>query len=200
MRNLSASGESTVHRRDGISFPAEFSLTPILEQGRVSGSVLSFRDISQRFALDRMKDEFVSTVSHELRTPLTSIRGALGLLSAGLLGDMSPKATELLRIAVANTARPVPLINDILDLERMESGRSVLQIRGLDIGDLARQAVETMQSMAQNAGIQLECVAPNCSAEADADRIVQVFTNLLSNAIKFSPPGSRVFLTLEPHD
>lgn len=196
----SSAGQDALYRRDGSSVPVEFAAAPMMEHGRVVGTVLSLRDISQRHALDRMKDEFVSTVSHELRTPLTSIRGALGLLSAGLLGDMSPKATELLRIAVANTDRLVRLINDILDLERMESGRSVLQIRGIDIGDLARQAVETMQSMAQNAGIQLECVAPDCSAEADADRIVQVFTNLLSNAIKFSPPGSRVFLTLEPHD
>jgi PAS domain S-box-containing protein len=196
----SSAGQDALYRRDGSSVPVEFAAAPMMEHGRVVGTVLSLRDISQRHALDRMKDEFVSTVSHELRTPLTSIRGALGLLSAGLLGDMSPKAAELLRIAVANTDRLVRLINDILDLERMESGRSVLQIRALDIGDLARQAVETMQSMAQDAGIRLECVAPSCSSEADADRIVQVFTNLLSNAIKFSPSGSRVSLTLEPRD
>jgi PAS domain S-box-containing protein len=196
----SSAGQDALYRRDGSSVPVEFAAAPMMEHGRVVGTVLSLRDISQRHALDRMKDEFVSTVSHELRTPLTSIRGALGLLSAGLLGDMSHKATELLRIAVANTDRLVRLINDILDLERMESGRSVLQIRALDIGDLARQAVETMQSMAQDANIRLECTAPSCSAEADADRIVQVFTNLLSNAIKFSPPGSRVSLTLEPGD
>ena len=115
-RNVSAASETTVYRRDGTAFPAEFSLTPILDQGRFSGSVLSFRDISQRFALDRMKDEFVSTVSHELRTPLTSIRGALGLLSAGLLGTVSDKAANLLRIALSNSDRLVRLINDILDL------------------------------------------------------------------------------------
>ncbi len=196
----SSAGQDALYRRDGSSVPVEFAAAPMMEHGRVVGTVLSLRDISQRHALDRMKDEFVSTVSHELRTPLTSIRGALGLLSAGLLGDMSPKAAELLRIAVANTDRLVRLINDILDLERMESGRSVLQIRALDIGDLARQAVETMQSMAVAADIRLECTAPSCSAEADSDRIVQVFTNLLSNAIKFSPAGSRVSLTVEPAD
>ncbi len=93
-RTVLPPAETTVYKRDGRSFPAEFSLTPILEQGRVSGSVLSFRDISQRFALDRMKDEFVSTVSHELRTPLTSIRGALGLLSAGLLGNIERQGRQ----------------------------------------------------------------------------------------------------------
>ena len=73
---MPVAGEDTIYRADGGSFPAEYALTPIMEQGRFSGSVLSFRDISQRYALDRLKDEFISTVSHELRTPLTSIRGA----------------------------------------------------------------------------------------------------------------------------
>ena len=81
-----AAGEDTIFRADGGAFPAEYVLTPMVDQGRFSGSVLSFRDISQRYALDRMKDEFISTVSHELRTPLTSIRGALGLLSSGHTG------------------------------------------------------------------------------------------------------------------
>ena len=91
--------------------------------------MLSFRDISQRYALDRMKDEFVSTVSHELRTPLTSIRGALGLLSSGMLGVINEKAANLLRIALSNSERLVRLINDILDLERTQSGREPLSFR-----------------------------------------------------------------------
>src|ERR1035438_4228057 len=93
-----SAGEDTIFRACGSSFPAEYALTPILDQGRFSGSVLSFRDISQRFALDRLKDEFISTVSHELRTPLTSIRGALGLLSSGILTKLDGKAADLLRI------------------------------------------------------------------------------------------------------
>ena len=97
--------------------PAEYVLTPLFGQNRSSnGFVLSFRDISQRFALDRLKDEFISTVSHELRTPLTSIRGALGLLSSGILGKVSDKASNLLRIALTNSDRLVRLINDILGL------------------------------------------------------------------------------------
>ena len=119
-------GEGTIFRSNGTGFPAEFFLNPILDQGRFSGSVLSFRDISQRYALDRMKDEFVSTVSHELRTPLTSIRGALGLLSSGMLGVINEKAANLLRIALSNSERLVRLINDILDLERTQSGREPL--------------------------------------------------------------------------
>jgi PAS domain S-box-containing protein len=123
-RQKAAAGEDTIFRADGSSFPAEYVLTPIADQGRFSGSVLSFRDISQRYALDRLKDEFISTVSHELRTPLTSIRGALGLLSSGILGEVNDKAANLLRIALTNSDRLVRLINDILDLERIQSGAS----------------------------------------------------------------------------
>jgi len=195
-RNLSASGEITVYRRDHTSFPAEFSLTPILEQGRFSGSVLSFRDISQRFALDRMKDEFVSTVSHELRTPLTSIRGALGLLSAGLLGQVSDKAANLLRIALSNSDRLVRLINDILDLERIQSGREPLTFRPVSLSEIVRQAIDGMQPVADAAGVQLIHNANPVQISADPDRLLQVITNLLSNAVKFSPPGATVSITL----
>jgi PAS domain S-box-containing protein len=195
-RNLSASAEITVYRRDGSSFPAEFSLTPILEQGRFTGSVLSFRDISQRFALDRMKDEFVSTVSHELRTPLTSIRGALGLLSAGLLGTVSEKAANLLRIALSNSDRLVRLINDILDLERIQSGREPLTFRPIALSEIVRQAIDGMQPVADAARIQLIHDANAVTLSADPDRLLQVITNLLSNAVKFSPEGATVAVTL----
>jgi PAS domain S-box-containing protein len=195
-RSLSASAEITVYSRDGRSFPAEFSLTPILEQGRVSGSVLSFRDISQRFALDRMKDEFVSTVSHELRTPLTSIRGALGLLSAGMLGTVSDKAANLLRIALSNSDRLVRLINDILDLERIQSGREPLTFRPITLSEIVRQAIDGMQPVADAAGVQLIHDANIVELSADPDRLLQVITNLLSNAVKFSPEGATVSVTL----
>jgi PAS domain S-box-containing protein len=195
-RSLSASAEITVFAHDGRSFPAEFSLTPILEQGRVSGSVLSFRDISQRFALDRMKDEFVSTVSHELRTPLTSIRGALGLLSAGMLGTVSDKAANLLRIALSNSDRLVRLINDILDLERIQSGREPLTFRPIMLSEIVRQAIDGMQPVADAAGVQLIHDANVVELSADPDRLLQVITNLLSNAVKFSPEGATVSVTL----
>ena len=195
-QNLAASGETTVFRRDGSSFPAEYSLTPILDQGRFSGSVLSFRDISQRFALDRMKDEFVSTVSHELRTPLTSIRGALGLLSAGILGTVSDKAANLLRIALSNSDRLVRLINDILDLERIQSGREPLTFRPIALGEIVRQAIDGMQPVADAAGVQLIHDSNLVRLTADPDRLLQVITNLLSNAVKFSPDGATVAVTL----
>jgi PAS domain S-box-containing protein len=191
------SGQDVFYRKNGVSFPVEFSLTPMVEHSVAVGSVLSFRDISQRYALDRMKDEFVSTVSHELRTPLTSIRGALGLLSAGLLGEMGDKASNLLRIAVANSDRLVRLINDILDLERMQSGRAPLTYRSCCLEELARQAIDGMTPMAEAAKVQLVLDSEPMKIEADSDRLQQVMTNLLSNAVKFSPPNSQVTIKLE---
>ena len=158
-------------------------------------------DLRQRNEMDSVKDEFISTVSHELRTPLTSIRGALGLLSAGLMGKVDDKAANLLRIASTNTDRLVRLINDILDLERMSSGSAPLQPRPCSMRDLVLQSVDTMSSMAENAKVRLEpSLEPGNSPltiEADPDRIQQVLTNLFSNAIKFSPPGSTVRVTSE---
>ena len=157
--------------------------------------------LAQRSDMDVVKDEFISTVSHELRTPLTSIRGALGLLSAGMMGNVDAKAQNLLRIASSNTERLIRLINDILDLERMESGRAPLKLRRCSILELAREAVETMTPMADGASIHLElvCNAPRDSIyfDADSDRILQVLTNLLSNAIKFSPGGSKVAVQID---
>jgi signal transduction histidine kinase len=161
------------------------------------------RELTQRSALDSLKDEFVSTVSHELRTPLTSIRGALGLLSAGVLGNVEPKAQNLLRIALTNTDRLIRLINDILDLERMESGRSILEVRRCSLPDLIHQATETMTAMAEAANIRItispaaSAVLPSVFFDGDSDRILQVLTNLLSNAIKFSPAASTVTIDVE---
>ena len=195
---IPATGEDTIFRANGVGFAAEYFLNPILDQGRYSGSVLSFRDISQRYALDRLKDEFVATVSHELRTPLTSIRGALGLLSSGILGDVSDKATNLLRIALSNSDRLVRLINDILDLERAQSGREPLVFRPVQMAELVRQSMDGMQLVAESAGVLLIHDKTQVEITADADRLLQVLTNLLSNAVKFSPPNSAVSVVIRP--
>ncbi len=157
--------------------------------------------LQERTELDSVKDEFISTVSHELRTPLTSIRGALGLLSAGLMGKVDDRAANLLRIASSNTDRLVRLINDILDLERMSSGSAPLQVRTCSVRDLILQSVDTMTAMATEAKVSLavapEIGNPTQMCEVDPDRLQQVFTNLLSNAIKFSPVGAVVRIRTE---
>ncbi len=197
-RHNATVGEENIFRADGTSFPAEYALTPIKDQGSFSGSVLSLHDISQRNALDRLKDEFISTVSHELRTPLTSIRGALGLLSSGILGQVSEKASNLLRIALTNSDRLVRLINDILDLERIQSGREPLSFRPVQLSDIVKQSIGDLQPLADSAGVRLLHDSTHVEIDADPYRLLQVLTNLLSNAVKFSPPNSTVSVMLRP--
>jgi CheY-like chemotaxis protein len=191
-------GEDPIYRSDGTPLPTEYFFTPILDHGRFSGSVLSFRDISQRYALDRLKDEFISTVSHELRTPLTSIRGALGLLSSGILGELNDKASNLLRIATTNSDRLVRLINDILDLERIQNGRAPISLRPVQLLQVVHQAIDGMQPVADAAGVQLLHDTTQIEVLGDTDRLLQVVTNLLSNAVKFSPPNSTVSVMMRP--
>ncbi len=150
------------------------------------------RDITERYEIDRMKNEFISVVSHEIRTPLTSIRGSLGLLTGGVVGDLKPQGAELLTIAVNNTDRLIRLINDILDLEKIESGNMELHIAAHPVEELVERASAEMRGLAENQGIAIEIGAQSCLVNADGDAVVQVLTNLLSNAIKFSGSGSRV--------
>jgi signal transduction histidine kinase/DNA-binding response OmpR family regulator len=149
-------------------------------------------DITERRAIERMKDEFISTVSHELRTPLTSIRGALGLLSSGRLGKLEDKAQRLLEIASTNTDRLVRLINDILDIERIESGKVMLLKSETDAAELVRHAADIVRPLADAQNIELAVEAESSRLVADPDRMIQTLTNLLGNAVKFSPVGSTV--------
>jgi PAS domain S-box-containing protein len=189
-------GRATLRQSDGGDVPIEYTSSTIIgSDGAASGVVVTFRDISERLAIERMKDEFVSTVSHELRTPLTAIRGALGLLGAGLLGTPAPKAQRMLEIALSNTERLGRLINDILDLEKMESGRVELNRKPVAAADLLRQAAEGLASMGERAGVRIQVNAATAELLVDSDRILQMLINLISNAIKFSPSGTTVDVT-----
>lgn len=179
-------------RKDGTSFSVEYIANPIVQWDGSTAVVLTFQDVSERRAVERMKDEFISVVSHELRTPLTSIRGSLGLLANGVLGPVSEKGQRMLGIAVSNTDRLVRLINDILDIERMESGKVTLDERVCEASDLIFEAVEALQVVAQKEGVRLVAVPTEASVYADPDRIVQTLTNLIGNAIKFSPAGTTI--------
>jgi len=182
-------------RKDGTSFPVEYISAPMREGDKTTGVVVTFRDISERRAVERLKDEFVSVVSHELRTPLTSIRGALGLLTSGLIGALPERGQRMLEIAVNNTDRLVRLINDILDIERMQSGKVTMQRQLCDAAALLQQASDEMRALADKAGVRLVVRPHPLRLWADPDRIVQTLTNLLSNAIKFSPPHTTVELS-----
>lgn len=187
-------------RRDGTVISVEYGSTPIVEQNIIVGAVVAFRDITERQVVERMKDEFISVVSHELRTPLTSIHGSLGMLASGLLEGEPETSKRLLTIAAESTERLVRLINDILDIERIESGRVTMVRQICDAAELLAQAAATMQGMADRFGVSLAVTATPLSLWADPDRILQTLTNLLSNAIKFSPPGATIELSAQPQE
>ncbi|MBW4426376.1 MAG: response regulator [Nostoc desertorum CM1-VF14] len=180
-------------RKDGTEFPAEASISKI-DMGNETFYTVILRDITERKQIERMKDEFVSVVSHELRTPLTSIHGSLGMLASGLLATDSEQGKRLLQIATDSSERLVRLINDILDIERIESGKAKMEPEICNIVDLVTQAVNVMQPLADKAGMTLSISPLSGQVLVDSDRIVQTLTNLLSNAIKFSSPGSTVWL------
>ena len=176
-------------RPDGETFPVEITASPLMDEDVVRGAVVVFRDVTQRREVDRMKNEFLSVVSHELRTPLTSIRGSLGLLAGGTLGDLTPRAQSMASIALESTERLTRLINDILDLERIETGTRPMELAAIDAAELLRASAKEMAGFARDSAIRVEIGDAPGRVLADRDRIVQTLTNLLGNAIKFSAPG-----------
>ena len=156
-------------------------------------------DISERRRIERLKDEFVATVSHELRTPLTSIAGALGLLTGNTTGKLPDSAKRLLTIAYRNSQRLVRLLNDILDIEKMESGKVVFDFNRVEVRSLVEQAIEANRAVAEgfDVRIRLDPASVAIDVRADSNRLVQAITNLLSNAVKFSPPGGEVTVAVE---
>ena len=169
------------------------------DRNKVKGFFALTSDISDRKAIERMKDEFISVVSHELRTPLTSIHGSLKLLATGKLGTLSEEGQQMLEVADENTDRLVRLVNNILDLQRIESGKVKMEKQVCSVADLMIQATEAMQTMAQQHNIKLETTPVPVSIWADPDYMMQTLTNLLSNAIKFSSPDDTVWLTAKPN-
>ncbi|MCH8221807.1 MAG: GAF domain-containing protein [Chloroflexi bacterium] len=170
------------------------------EDGRPISTRGIFRDVGARLEVEKMKDEFVSMVSHELRTPLTSIRGSLGMLASGLLEDRPEQARRMLEIASANTDRLVRLINDILDIERIESRAIDMDLAAVDAREVIGQAAEEMQSFADERMVRLDARPGTAWVMADRDRIVQTLTNLISNAVKFSEPESTVTIDCHQED
>jgi PAS domain S-box-containing protein len=163
-----------------------------LVEGQAVGVVVAFTDISERNALDRMKDEFISTVSHELRTPLTSLRAALGLVAAGALNARPERIKQMMEIAIGNTDRLVRLVNDILDLERIGSGKAELRRTMCSMDELMRRTTALLATAAQKSNVRFVIEAGDVQVYGDADRILQMLTNLVSNAIKFSPQSETV--------
>jgi len=178
-------------RRSGEQFPFELGMYEIKsDTGRRFGGHI--RDLSERREVDRLKKEFVAVVSHELRTPLTSVRGSLSLLANGALGDLPDEAKEVVAIAERNTVRLMHLINDILDLERLEAGRMPMYVSLHPLKSVFDRSLESVRVMADQQEVAIEVVPTEARVLGDADRLVQVLVNLMSNAVKFSPKKSVV--------
>jgi PAS domain S-box-containing protein len=184
------------YHQNGKVLDCEWYNSVLLDNSGQMESVFSLAlDVTERHQVERMKDEFISIVSHELRTPLTSIYGSLSMLTSGLLDPQSAKGKRLLTIAVDSTDRLMRLVNDILDVERIESGTVKMVKAVWMVSELMEKAVDVIQPLADQAGIHLSVSNLGGQVWVDADRLIQTFTNLLSNAIKFSPPGSTVWFT-----
>ncbi|UJL34977.1 PAS domain S-box protein [Cylindrospermopsis raciborskii Cr2010] len=157
--------------------------------------IWQIQDISKRHEVEQLKNEFVSVVSHEVRTPLTAIKGALEILATGILVDEPQEAEQMLKIAVSNSERLLRLVNNILNLEMLDSGKMKLNLELCDINIMVKQAMETVGPIAQQKSIEISyntLDVANIEILADEETIVQVLTNLLSNSIKFSHAGNKV--------
>ncbi len=163
------------------------------ERASLSALTRSMRHAIQRRSAENIKNEFISLVSHELRTPLTSIHGSLGLIAGAMSGDIPPAVAKLVDIAHKNSERLIRLVNDILDIDRVDSGRMHFDLRVEALGPLLAHAVETNHAYAEKYQVRF-VLEPGAEARSpvDASRFTQVIANLLSNAAKFSPPGSEV--------
>jgi PAS domain S-box-containing protein len=220
--------ELTARARDGKMTVVSYNATTFYDRDRtLQGVFAAARDITERKQIEQILQEknleletaksvaehtverleeveqlkkgFLSTVSHELRTPLTSIRGSLGLLASGAAGPLSDQAVEVVALAERNAIRLMTLIEDILDLERLETGKIDLHITSVPIASILRRAMDSLATFGAQS-VRVEAPTVTSAIHADADRIVQVLVNLLSNAVKFSPPGGVVTIAVTADD
>jgi len=216
--------ELTARARDGKMTVVSYNATTFYDRDRtLQGVFAAARDITERRHIEQMLQEknvelesaksvaeqtverleeveqlkkgFLSTVSHELRTPLTSIRGSLGLLASGAAGPLPDHVVEVVALAERNAIRLMALIEDILDLERLETGKVELQMTRVPIASILRRAMESLAAFGAH-GVTVDAPNVSSSIDVDADRIVQVLVNLLSNAVKFSPPDGVVTIAV----
>jgi signal transduction histidine kinase len=198
--SVAQSGEASreeISLRDGRTFD-QYTAPIRSADGNEFGRVSYFRDISVFKEMDRLKDDFISAVSHELRTPLTAIVGSLGLLSSGVMGELSGEAAKMVETARRNCDRLVRLVGDVLDIEKIEAGRMDFHIEVRELAPLLDQSIEMIRpyGVQFGASFQIESSSPAILVQVDPDRLLQVLENLLSNAAKFSPPEGTVRVAL----
>jgi PAS domain S-box-containing protein len=187
-------------RRDGLDLICEWTVTPLVNsEGQLLSLIVQGQDVTQQLEAERLKKEFTSTLSHELRTPLTSIIGSLQLINSGVLGDVQQDVAELTLVAERNAQRLLDLINDILDIEKIESGKLDLLLEVIPVDEVVREAMVLNKAFGERFKVSFRAreELPGRQINADRKRLLQVMTNLLSNAAKFSPEGGMVEVTLE---
>lgn len=191
--------EREVIDRHGREFTIEMTAA-LAGRGEDAFFSVFLHDISERKRVEQMKNEFVATVSHELRTPLTSIQASLAMLADGMAGELPPDALRLIGIANQSSERLVRMVNDLLDIQKIEAGHMQFAASAQPLLPVAERALAAMEGHARKAGVRLlrdwDTGAARVAASIDADRMEQVLTNLLSNAIKFTPAGKAVTLGL----
>lgn len=185
--------ERQATRMDGEVFPAEVAIKEVRTLDGAS-RVISMRDLSEKKALERWKQEMVAIVSHDLRTPLTSMRGALGLIGTGALGAVPADGQKKLKAAEDNVLKMIKLINDLLDLEKLEAAQAPPNVVAVDLAAVLAGANKSMAALAAQRNIRVYLPSTAAKVEGDADLLEKMFTHLLENAVKFSPPGSAVEL------
>lgn len=180
-----------VDRHDGSRFGAEMAMSDYqgLEGLRY---LLVVEDVTERLEVERLKNEFLAMVSHDLRTPLTSVQAFFHMLTAGVYGQFTEQGIKKLGAAERNVERLLRLVNDLLDIEKLESGSVELMPDAVDLSAVVERSVEAVRSFAESGSVHLDNCTPNLKVHVDAERIVQVLVNLLSNAIKYSPAGGKV--------
>ena len=184
--------ELQARRRNGETFTCELSLFEFDaadDQRHVAANLI---DVSERHVVERMKRDFISTVSHELRTPLTAIRGSLGLLASGVMGELPADARPVVSVAERNSIRLLALINDILDFDRLESGKMKMALRPTPLLPVLERSIESISAVAAQDGVRIELQCNGAVVLADEERLMQVTVNLLSNAVKYSSRGDTV--------
>lgn len=190
--------ESLRYRSDGTAVPVETVVELIKPEGEKARFVAVTKDISDRLEIEKAKTEFISTVSHELRTPLTSIKGALGLIKTGVLGETPDKISKIIDTAYRNTNRLANLINDILDIEKAEAGMLNMKIGPVDMSALITEAVDSNKAYGDEYGVTFITagIETPVMVQGDSQRLMQVLTNLMSNAAKFSNVGEDVKISV----
>lgn len=188
--------QCTITRADNTQFPAEASASR-LQIGSELNYLVSFIDQTSKLEIERIKREFFGMVSHDLRTPLMAIQGFLDALNLGAYGKLDDAGLERISGVGKSVKRLTKLVNDLLDMERLESNAAALQIRNVELAEIIEGAVDSVRGLAEARNIKLSVQEAGALVMGDSDRLVQVLVNLVSNAVKFSPDGGIVSIKID---